>query len=55
MPERFLRTLTLSGLACWTAPVGAEPAIGQFELKTLESAPGLIEVQSQNAYSSAFS
>ncbi len=29
----------------------AEPSIGQFELKTLESAPGLIEFQSQNAYS----
>lgn len=29
----------------------AEPSIGQFELKTLECAPGLIELQSQNAYS----
>ena len=30
----------------------AEPAIGQFELKTLECAPGLLEFQSQNAWSS---
>jgi len=28
----------------------AEPFIGQFELKTLESAPGLLEFQSQNAW-----
>ena len=29
----------------------AEPYIGQFELKTLESAPGMLEFQSQNAWS----
>jgi len=29
----------------------AEPNIGQFELKTLECAPGLLEFQSQNAFS----
>lgn len=28
----------------------ADPAIGQFELKTLESAPGYLEFQSQNAW-----
>jgi hypothetical protein len=28
----------------------ADPAIGQFELKTLESAPGYMEFQSQNAW-----
>lgn len=44
---------TLSALASCCAAVSAtaEPAIGQFELKTLESAPGLLEFQSQNAYS----
>ena len=51
MPERVARTAALSGLAgCWVAFAAAEPAIGQFELKTLDSAPGLIEFQSQNAY-----
>lgn len=30
-------------------PAEAGPAIGQFELKTLESAPGYLEFQSQNA------
>ena len=33
------------------APVVAEPVIGQFELKTLDSAPGAFEFQSQNAWS----
>ena len=32
-------------------PAAAEPFIGQFELKTLESAPGSFEFQSQNAWS----
>ncbi|HKS54945.1 MAG TPA: hypothetical protein VJS12_06645 [Steroidobacteraceae bacterium] len=32
-------------------PVGAEPFIGQFELKDLESAPASFEFQSQNAWS----
>ena len=41
-------------LACCFAwqVVGAEPVIGQFELKTLESEPGAFEFQSQNAWSS---
>ena len=29
----------------------ADPSVGQFELKTLESAPGYLEFQSQNAWS----
>ena len=33
------------------APVRAEPAIGQFEIKSLDADPGEIEFQSQNAYS----
>jgi hypothetical protein len=43
----------LSALAtcCVTPLATAEPAIGQFELKTLECAPGLLEFQSQNAWS----
>jgi hypothetical protein len=32
-------------------PASAEPFIGQFELKTLEAAPGSYEFQSQNAWS----
>jgi hypothetical protein len=32
------------------APTNADPFIGQFELKTLESAPGSYEFQSQNAW-----
>src|SRR5688572_26754883 len=36
-------------LAC--SPAMAEPFIGQFELKNLESAPGSFEFQSQNAWS----
>jgi hypothetical protein len=32
------------------APVNAEPAIGQFEIKSLDAEPGEIEFQSQNAY-----
>ena len=32
-------------------PAAAEPFIGQFELKNLESAPGSFEFQSQNAWS----
>ena len=34
-----------------TQSATAEPNIGQFELKTLECAPGLLEFQSQNAFS----
>ena len=40
-------------IACTSAPIGpaqAGPAVGQFELKTLESEPGEVEFQSQNAY-----
>lgn len=33
------------------APASAEPAIGQFEIKSLDAEPGEIEFQSQNAYS----
>ena len=36
---------------CAAVSATAEPVIGQFELKTLESAPGRLEFQSQNAYS----
>ena len=47
-----LRTL-LCGLASLaiTASATAEPFIGQFELKDLESEPGFYEFQSQNAWS----
>jgi hypothetical protein len=38
-------------LCCTVSPARAEPFIGQFELKTLESAPGSFEFQSQNAWS----
>lgn len=41
---------TMLGVCCaW--PAHAEPAIGQFELKTLDSEPGGFEFQSQNAWS----
>jgi hypothetical protein len=43
--------LTAFALCCACWPVRAEPVIGQFELKTLESAPGEYEFQSQNAWS----
>ena len=36
---------------CVISPAGAEPFIGQFELKNLESEPGMYEFQSQNAWS----
>jgi hypothetical protein len=38
-------------LWCASPPAGAEPFIGQFELKNLESEPGMYEFQSQNAWS----
>src|SRR5690606_38997058 len=43
----------LAAAACCgtSATARAEPYIGQFELKTLESAPGDYEFQSQNAWS----
>jgi hypothetical protein len=51
--RRPSRTATLITLAvCYfVAPARAEPVIGQFELKTLESAPRAFEFQSQNAWS----
>lgn len=51
--SRAARVGALNALACCCVALSgnAEPSIGQFELKTLESAPGLIEFQSQNAYS----
>jgi hypothetical protein len=51
--SRAARTSVLHVLAGCSAALSAtaEPAIGQFELKTLECKPGLIEFQSQNAYS----
>jgi hypothetical protein len=42
--------LTPFALFCTCSPAAAEPFIGQFELKTLESAPGSFEFQSQNAW-----
>ena len=49
----LLRITTLSAITFGCVPVSAtaEPVIGQFELKTLESAPGAFEFQSQNAWS----
>jgi hypothetical protein len=38
-------------LLCAATSAHAEPVIGQFELKNLESSPGSIELQSQNAWS----
>ena len=43
--------LAVVASCCAAASARAEPAIGQFELKTLESYPGRLEFQSQNAYS----
>lgn len=43
--------LTFVVLCCAASPASAEPFIGQFELKTLESAPRSFEFQSQNAWS----
>jgi hypothetical protein len=34
----------------WAGTAGAGPAIGQFEIKSLDAEPGEIEFQSQNAY-----
>jgi hypothetical protein len=42
---------TASALLCVCPPTSAEPFVGQFELKTLESAPDHFEFQSQNAWS----
>lgn len=43
--------LTVLSCSCASPKVDAEPVIGQFELKTLESSPGAFEFQSQNAWS----
>lgn len=50
---RFASVLALASFAvcCCVSPARAEPFIGQFELKTLETAPGSLEFQSQNAWS----
>lgn len=45
------RALSALASCCAAVSATAEPAIGQFELKTLESFPGRLEFQSQNAYS----
>ncbi len=42
--------LAVAGFSLLNGPATAGPAIGQFEIKTLESEPGEIEFQSQNAY-----
>ncbi len=52
-PVRRVIVAALSGSLLILAPAGqahADPAIGQFELKNLESAPGYLEFQSQNAW-----
>ncbi|MDX2307540.1 MAG: hypothetical protein NW216_04810 [Hyphomicrobium sp.] len=48
--RRFLALAVMLGATASTASAGG-PSIGQFELKTLESAPGYMEFQSQNAWS----
>ena len=54
--ERRLAVAALIVLAALGASPSAraEPFIGQFELKTLESAPGRFEFQSQNAWSRGY-
>ncbi len=42
--------VVLGGFVDGSQPSAAGPSIGQFELKTLESAPGYLEFQSQNAW-----
>lgn len=43
--------MTPLSFGCALSTSNAEPSIGQFELKTLDSSPGSIELQSQNAWS----
>lgn len=43
--------LAVLALSCASPSTRAEPFIGQFELKTLDSEPGSFEFQSQNAWS----
>lgn len=48
---QVILALATAGCTFWVvAPAAAGPSIGQFELKTLESAPGYLEFQSQNAW-----
>lgn len=47
----FTAIVTTLAFCCAWSTTHAEPAIGQFELKTLESEPGSFEFQSQNAWS----
>jgi hypothetical protein len=54
-PNRPVRLLFCFGVAVslfasFVSPLRAEPAIGQFEIKSLDAEPGEIEFQSQNAY-----
>ena len=50
-PERLATcALIASGMSLASWPSLAGPAVGQFEVKTLNSEPGEIEFQSQNAY-----
>lgn len=49
--ERAIACLAVLGFRCALPTANAEPAIGQFELKTLDSEPGAFEFQSQNAWS----
>lgn len=49
-PERAIAFAMMLGCLAWPR-AKAEPAIGQFELKTLDSEPGALEFQSQNAWS----
>jgi len=48
----FVRALlSVFGIGMLSVAAAAEPAIGQFEIKSLDAEPGEIEFQSQNAYS----
>ncbi len=48
--KRYVATLLTSMLLCSASPALAGPAIGQFEMKQVETEAGDIEFQSQNAY-----
>lgn len=50
-PIPAIGLLAALALCCALPTARAEPAIGQFELKTLDSSPGAFEFQSQNAWS----
>ena len=41
----------IAGAALDAGTAWADPAVGQFEIKSLNAEPGEIEIQSQNAYS----